>query len=347
MAAVVAAAAAVAVAAAEAAVAVAGGMGGADEKPGSTRILEIVKEGTRVKAGDIVAKLDGAAYEDEEQVQKIRYLQAKSYVEHANTMLEVSLITLKEYRDGIYPQDVQLIRQYIQTCQLESDRLERAYQWSQDMRKKGYRTSYQVDGDRLALEQANIALAEAKGMLDRLVNQTGPKIIKSLEANVRAIESDKLTQDASFSLEEQRLNRIRKNIENCIVRAPGDGIVVYVNQADRWGTVTAPIDEGVTLRQDQPIFSLPDPKHMRVKARVNESKVTLIHTGSTCVDFSRRVSRTDAARHRGRGDRDQYAFERLRCAGLLRQRRDRSRDSTTCVRGSVRKSRSMSILART
>ena len=113
-----------AVEAAEAAVAAPAGWG-ADEKPGSTRILEIVKEGTRVKTGDIVAKLDGAAYEDEEQVQKIRYLQAKSYVEHANTMLEVSQITLKEYRDGIYPQDLQLVRQYIQTCQLEADRLER------------------------------------------------------------------------------------------------------------------------------------------------------------------------------------------------------------------------------
>ena len=88
----------------------------------------------------------------------------------------------------------------------------------------------------LALEQAKIALGEANGMLDRLVNQTGPKIIKSLEANVRAIQSDKLTQDASFSLEDQRLKRIKKNIENCIVRAPGDGIVVYVNQSDRWGT---------------------------------------------------------------------------------------------------------------
>jgi HlyD family secretion protein len=260
-----------------------GGMGGMDEKPGSTRILEIIKEGSRVKSGDIVAKLDGAPYEDEEQVQKIRYLQAQSYVEHANTMLEVSLITLKEYRDGIYPQDLQLVRQYIQTCQLEFDRLGKSYQWSQDMQKKGYRTFFQVEGDRLAFEQSKIALAEANGMLDRLVNQTGPKIIKSLEANVRAIQADKLTQDASFSLEDQRLKRIKKNIENCVVRAPGDGIVVYVNQADRWGTVTAPIDEGVTLRQDQPIFSLPDPKHMRVKARVNESKVTLIHTGQRVI----------------------------------------------------------------
>ncbi len=260
-----------------------GGMGGMDEKPGSTRILEIVQEGTRVKPGDIVAKLDGAAYEDEEKAQRIRYLQAKSYVEQAASLLEVAEITLNEYRDGIFPQDLQLVRQYIQTCQLEKDRMEKNLQWSRDMQKKNYRTFYQVRGDQLAYEQSAIALSEAQGMLDRLVNQTGPKIIKSLEANVRAIKSDKLTQDASFSLEDQRLRRIRKNIEHCIVRAPGEGIVIYVNQVDRWGTVTSPIAEGVTLRQDQPIFSLPDPKHMRVKARINESKVTMIHTGQRVI----------------------------------------------------------------
>jgi multidrug efflux pump subunit AcrA (membrane-fusion protein) len=258
-------------------------MGGMDEKPGATRILEILPEGTRVKNGDIVAKLDGAAFEDEERAQQIRYLQAKSYVEQANSLLEVAEITLKEYRDGIYPQDLQLVRHYIQTCQLEKERLAKNLQWSKDMQKKNYRTSYQVTGDRLSYEQSEIALAEAQGMLDRLANQTGPKIIKSLEANVRAIKSDKLTQDASFSLEDQRLRRLKKNIEHCIVKAPGDGIVVYVNQVDRWGTVTAPIAEGVTLRQDQPIFSLPDPKHMRVKARVNESKVIMIHTGQRVI----------------------------------------------------------------
>ena len=254
-------------------------MGGMDEQAGATRILEILPEGSRVKAGDVVAKLDGAAYEDEEQAQEIRFLQAKSYVEQANSLLEVAQITLREYRDGIYPQDLQLVRQYIQTCQLDNDRLRRTYGWSQDMHKKGFRTFFQVHGDELALQQSEIALSEAEGMLDRLERQTGPKIIKSLEANVKAIDSDKLTQDASLSLEEQRLKRIKRNIEHCTVRAPGDGIVVYVNQADRFGRVTLPIDEGVTLRQDQAIFSLPDPKHMRVKARVNESKVTMIHTG--------------------------------------------------------------------
>ena len=125
-----------------------GGMGGTDEKPGSTRILEILPEGTRVKSGDVVAKLDGAAYEDEGQAQEIRYLQAKSYVEQANSLLEVAEITLKEYRDGIYPQDLQLVRDYIETCQLEKNRLERNLEWSVGMQQKNLRTSNQVQGDR-------------------------------------------------------------------------------------------------------------------------------------------------------------------------------------------------------
>ncbi|MFI5457848.1 MAG: efflux RND transporter periplasmic adaptor subunit [Isosphaerales bacterium] len=256
-----------------------GGMGGQDEKLGSTTIVDIIPDGSKVKAGDFVCRLDSSAFEDEEKAQLIRYLQAKSYVEQANAILEVNLITLREYRDGIYPQDVQLIRQYVQTCQLECDRLERGAAWSRDMQKKGYRTTNQVKGDVLAFEKAKIALGEATNMIERLTKQTGPKLLKSLEANVRAIESDKFLQDASFSLEEQRLKRIRKNIKNCTLLAPRDGIVVYANETSRWGQVTAQIDQGVTVRQDQPIFNLPDPKHMRVKARINESKFAMVHTG--------------------------------------------------------------------
>jgi multidrug resistance efflux pump len=256
-----------------------GGMMGEEEKPGSTRIVEIVAEGTKVKAGDVVARLDSSAFEDEEQAQQIRYLQAESYVAQARSMLDVAEISLREYRDGVLPQDTQLVKQYIQTCQLECDRLEKNLLWSNDMNKKGFRTSSQVTGDRLAFEKAVIALKEAEGMLVRLRDQTGPKILKSLEANVKAIQSDKLTQEAAFELEKQRLERLRKNIRNCTVVAPGEGIVVYANQSNRWGMVEAPIDQGVTLRQDQPIFSLPDPKNMRLKARINESKVSLIHTG--------------------------------------------------------------------
>jgi hypothetical protein len=47
--------------------------------------------------------------------------------------------------------------------------------------------------------------------------------------------------------------------------------------------VMAQIDQGVTLRQDQPIFNLPDPQHMRVRARINESKYPLVRTGQPVI----------------------------------------------------------------
>jgi HlyD family secretion protein len=252
---------------------------GGEEAPGATRILQIVREGTPVKAGDVVVRLDSSAFEDEEQAQQIRFLQAKAFVQQAQSILEVYEISLREYREGIFPQDKQLIKDYIATSELDKDRLERTVKWSRDMQKKGYRTRNQVNGDEKSYDQAAIALEEAKGMLSRLEGQTGPKNILALEANVKAVQADKLMQDRAFELEKQRLERIQKNIRNCTVRAPRDGVVVYANQVDNWGQVLAPVDEGVTLYQNQPIFNLPDPLHMRVKAQINESKLACIRRG--------------------------------------------------------------------
>jgi HlyD family secretion protein len=259
-----------------------GGRGGGSmeqEKPGSTRILTILPQGSTVKAGDVVAELDKSTFVDEEKNQEIRYAGAKAYVDQAKAMLEVAEISLREYRDGIYPQDVGLIEDYIETCQIESDRAKSNLKWSREMLALGFRTPSQVLSDTLAVQQTEFALTEAKGMYLRLTKYTGPKIIKALEANVEAIKSDKLTQEASFSLEEQRLKRLRRNIEKCTVKAPGDGIVVYVEQQGRGGQQAVVIEEGVTLHENQAIFNLPDPKHMRVRAKINETRVALVHKG--------------------------------------------------------------------
>ena len=58
--------------------------------------------------------------------------------------------------------------------------------------------------------------------------------------------------------------------------------MVYVHKTNGWGRVEASIEEGVTVRQDQPIFQLPDPRRLRVKARINETKVAQIHSGQQC-----------------------------------------------------------------
>ena len=63
------------------------------------------RKGAKSRLVSCFASLIRRAYEDEEKAQLIRYLQAKSYVEQADAILEVTKISLREYRDGIYPQD--------------------------------------------------------------------------------------------------------------------------------------------------------------------------------------------------------------------------------------------------
>jgi HlyD family secretion protein len=258
-----------------------GGGGGMmeEEKPGSTRIVTILPEGTLVTKDQVVCQFDSSAFEDELKAQLVRYAQAKSWVDQVRSILEVNQITQREYRDGIYPQDLQLIRRYIQTCRVEKERAQRNAIWSRDMAGKGYRTQAQLKADVLSEQQTSIALEEAEGMLERLDKFTGPKILKSLEAKIKAIESDKKNQEASFELEKQRLARLQKCIDKCTLRAPGNGILVYAQQSNGWGRVEASIDQGVTVREGQPIFQLPDPKHMRVRTRINETKVSHLRPG--------------------------------------------------------------------
>ena len=255
-----------------------GGMG-TEEKSGSTRIISILEQGKRVAKGDVLCELDSSAFRDELQAQEIRWTKAKAAVEQVQTILEVNEITLIEYAKGIFPQDKQLVHRYIQTCQVESDRARKNLDWSKATAAKGFRSATQVQADALAAEQTDYALKEANGMAYRLESYTGPKILKHLQAKLEAIKADKLAQDSTFQLESNRKRKLERMIVNCTLRAPRDGIVVYANQANAWGRVDSQIQEGVTVRESQPIINLPDPNHMRVRAKINESKVAFVHKG--------------------------------------------------------------------
>jgi multidrug resistance efflux pump len=278
------------------------------EKPGSTRILWILPEGTRVQgqhlvaepghdaplvpvllgyvpvqAGDVVCELDASAFRTELEAQHIRHAQARAWVQQARAILEVSQISLREYRDGVYPQDQELIRQYVTTCRTEQVRAKAALVWSQDALRKHVRTPSQLQVDRLVAERAEIALSEAMRMQERLERYTAPRLLKSLEAKIAAVQSDLLTQQSAFLLEDERLRQLQAMVDHCIMRAPRDGVVVYAKQSNGWGRVEDQIREGVTVREGQPIFNLPDPNRMSVQVRVNESKVSLIRSGQRAV----------------------------------------------------------------
>jgi len=251
----------------------------ASTPPPPPTILSILSEGSCVKAGDVVCELDSSGFRDALHVQELRYVQAKAWVEQAKYILEANEIALREYEQGVLPQDTELVRQHIVICEIERERAARNLAWSRALLAKGFRSAAQVAADAAVVEQAEFALRDAEGMLRRLVKYTAKRILTAQRAKIEASRADSLSLKTAFRLQGERLKRIKAMIANCTMRAPRDGIVVHANRTNGWGTVEMQIREGLTVHESQPIFRLLDPRHIQVRARINESKVARVRLG--------------------------------------------------------------------
>lgn len=252
-------------------------MGG--ERNGSTTILSILPEGTSVKAGQVVCELDKATFEDELRNQKIRYEQAKAAYDQVEYAAEVNKIAVKEYINGVLPQDREAIRIYAEQCKSLAEQARKTLDWSKDMQKRGYRNASQVQADFIAVEQNDLNMAEASRMKTRLEEFASPRILKELEAKGESIRADLLSKQSTVQLEKERLERLEKAIVNCTLKAPHDGIICYVNEVSPWGSVDYRIEPGAVVREGQAIFNLPNSKDMRIRCKVNETKVSKVSPG--------------------------------------------------------------------
>ncbi|GAC1345502.1 MAG: hypothetical protein NVSMB14_08780 [Isosphaeraceae bacterium] len=250
-----------------------------NEKPGSTRILWILDEGKKVKKGDVVCELDSAAFRDQRDAQNIKVLEAENFVKQAKNSLLVNTLELDRYAKGVFEQDKKQLQAYIALCDSTLERSRITYEWSKKAFEDDLRPKAQMSADKLKFERDANALNEANLQLERLVKHSGPKHIRELQAKQQAILVDRLALEGAYQLEKNKLDRLDRNIQACRMIAPRDGIVVYANQVNAWGGTDVQIQDGTTVREGMPIFNVPDPTHMRVKATINETKMSFIKTG--------------------------------------------------------------------
>ena len=67
-------------------------------------------------------------------------------------------------------------------------------------------------------------------------------------------------------------------MDRCVIKAPQDGIVVYFK---RYYDESTRIQPGAVVFFQQPIFTLPDLEHMKVKVKIHESVIKKIAPGQT------------------------------------------------------------------
>ncbi|MGC3969619.1 MAG: HlyD family efflux transporter periplasmic adaptor subunit [Pirellulales bacterium] len=249
---------------------------------GGGLIKSIVADGTIVKEGDQLVELDSAAIDEQILQQRIGYEKARAIRDQAKNDLEAAKIALREYVEGTFKKEQQLVDAQITIAEENLHSAQNTLMYTERMFRKGYVTPLQLESQQFAVKRSQLELDTAKTAKRVLEEFTFAKMKNDLETLVATSEAKAKSEQTAFELEESKLKRLETQKANCLISAPQSGMVVFANESSssRGSSSDRPkIEEGATVREGQVILRVPDLSQMQVKTTVHESKVESLRSG--------------------------------------------------------------------
>jgi HlyD family secretion protein len=284
------------------------------ELPGwQNKIISILPEGTFVKKGEVVAKLEAEEVDREIAQTEVQLNEAKGKLDQSNQELEIQLnkgesdiaaaqleltlakLDLEKYRDGDFKAEQADQRRAIQEAQAQLEKIRDERNNIEVLVKKGYKSPQQLREFQLREKSFLFQVERDERKLEVLESFDYRRKITEFEAKAieaqRKFERAKTTARAeqlkaeaavenaknAVALHERQLKEKVAIKEKCTLKATQDGTVAYANE--RWYDPSERIREGTTVRSQQDIYYLPDMTKMQVKASVHESVVDRISVG--------------------------------------------------------------------
>ncbi|APW61336.1 efflux RND transporter periplasmic adaptor subunit [Paludisphaera borealis] len=260
----------------------------------NTAIRMILPEGTRVKKGQLVCELDSAGLKRILTSERTAVEKAENAYGSAKLAREVAEIALKEYVDGIYPQDHASALGEVRLAQSAVKRAEERLKRTRSARERlntilaGREAVTPSDvaaeldvADRLdAAEQAvpreQMAVEVGQNKLVVLEKFTKDKTAKQLSSEIAKAGADESSKKTALESAKGIVASLERQVADCEIHAPSDGILVLADYQNR-----PSIKEGVVVTYGQKLFSIPDLTSIRVAARIHESIVDQLKPGQT------------------------------------------------------------------
>lgn len=201
-------------------------------KGGST-IISVIESGTQVQPGDELIRLDASAIEDTISQQTITYQNALATYAQSESDVAVAKISITEYLEGTYRTEMQTAQSNVAIGEEDLRVAQNVVDHAERMFRKGYISKLELDGSRYSVEHARLQLALYETQVDALERFTKPKQLKELESTLKAKEAKLASDKAALDLEKARLARAEKQLENCVIHADSEGMVIYP-EVEEW-----------------------------------------------------------------------------------------------------------------
>ncbi len=277
------------------------------------KIVEILPEGIRVTKDQVVVRFDVEQLTKNYLEQEIKVKQAEGKAKAALGELEVQKnkaeseiakaklaliladIERDKYLEGEYKVEKEDRQGAIKLAERDLQEAQEKLEYYRGFVKKGFGTPEQLrlKEAEVARTEYNLSRDKAKLMVLERFTRKGKEVElnakaedadrelkrthKSTAAAVEKAQSDLEAAQVTAKLEKGALERLKKQLDRCIVKAPQDGILVY--SKDRYWDPSSKIQLGAMVHFQQTLFSLPDLGQMQVKVKVHESAVKKVKPG--------------------------------------------------------------------
>ncbi len=275
-----------------------------------TSITFIVPEGTFVKKGDVIARLDASKLEQQVAQKKLVLAEAEGKLKEAHQSkiakenegkgkivvakreLILAEIEVVKYKEGDYKaEEAELLRLIADgQAQLQKFLDDRAN--IEVLVKKGYRSPEQLEEYKLRVNSFTKAVERDRQKLENLrkydselktttfegkVEDAKLKVEREEDTAKAEVEKAEIAIQSAASvvdLHKSELESLEESLAKAEMIAPQDGTVAYANQP--WFDASQRIRAGVRLYPQQDIFYLPDMQKMQVKLSLHESVINRV-----------------------------------------------------------------------
>lgn len=171
-------------------------------------------------------------------------------------------------------------------------------EWTKKLYEKEYVSRSDLEADELNKNRQEVSLEKAYTAKELFVKYGFPKEsekllsdyeeaereLERIEARARSelaqAEAKLKSSEASYRVQKEQLEKFRKQLEACTMRAPAAGQVVYSSSMlDRWMRQRRQIGIGETVRERQKIICIPDPSVMKVEIKIHEMWIDKVQAG--------------------------------------------------------------------
>lgn len=284
-------------------------------------IVEIVEEGSIVKKGDILVKLNGDEIQtqlDDEMLQresaraeaiaadndlKIQITENEASVRKTTTDVVLAEIELQKFEAGDVIEKRLELDLALEKGHREVARLSEKVARSRELFKKDFLSKDELEKDEIEFVEAQAELKKAevaktayeeytynqeRKKLESALDQAKSELEKTArmnESQLASKEADLTNKRRRLELHEAQVTKFEGQLAKTQIKAPTDGLVVYATSLEQysWMNNEQPLNVGTVIHPNQEIIMLPDTSEMIAAVKVHESLVGRIKPGQKAV----------------------------------------------------------------